>query len=77
MLDHKAPIIIEKYGRAFRVHAIDEQQDNVKFLLILQGMTAGCRAWTKVGYATSAIPDILRTIAETIKGRGYSVILRT
>lgn len=73
-----APIIVERQGKSsFRVHAIDEQDDNEKFRLILQGMTAGCRFWVKSGYAASAIPDVLRTIAESIKGRGYSVILRT
>jgi hypothetical protein len=74
---HLAPIIIESYGRAYRVHAPDLHLDSAKFCLVIEGMGAGSRYWTKVAYATSAIPDVLRTIAEKIKGRGYSVILRT
>lgn len=72
-----APIIIERYGKAYRVHSDDEAHDTVKFQLIIKAMGVGSRAWTRSNYATSAIPEILRIMADAIKGRGYSVILRT
>jgi hypothetical protein len=56
---HLAPIIIESYGRAYRVHAPDLHLDSAKFCLVIEGMGAGSRYWTKVAYATSAIPDVL------------------
>lgn len=74
-----APIIIERYGKAYRVHSDDETHEgnSEKFQLIIKAMGVGSRAWVRSNFATSAIPEILRTMADAIKGRGYSVILRT
>jgi len=55
-----APIIVEKFGRAYRVHSDDETTDSAKFVLIIKGMSAGSRLWTKHSYDAKALPEVLK-----------------